>query len=156
VVGAIQTFGGRVLEQSGNSRVREASAFPCSIAGFVQHPRHAFHALLCGEHLIHEFAHGCLGRIHDEFFVFPHVAKRSSTAQTLAQFGSHFDRSFNAVCDFLAFPLGKRSNHGVEEAAGRRGGVDFLLKRNHVGVVLAKEIREIQELLGVAGKAGEL
>src|SRR5688572_22342386 len=108
------------------------------------------------EELIDEFTDWRLLGIGDELAVLPTVSERSRTTERLTHFCSNRNRSRNPLRDLLALPLGHRCDHGVEEAAGRRGRVDGFLERNQVGVVLAEPIGEIQKLASITGEAGEL
>ena len=73
----------------------------------------------------------------------------------MPEFGADGDRSLYSVNNFLAFPLGHGRYHCVKEAAGRCRGVDLFLERNHVGALIAEEIGEFEEFLGVSGQPGQ-
>lgn len=108
------------------------------------------------EEFVDELADRGLGLLHDELPILPEIPIWGLPAQGLTELGADRDRSRNARGDLLALPLRHGGDHGVEEAAGRGGGVDALAQAHEVCLVVTEVVGELQELLGVAGEAREL
>jgi len=107
------------------------------------------------EEFVHEFADRGLRRLGNKLVIFPLVPERSLPTKLLAEFCADRHRDSDALSYLLPLPLGHRSDHRVEEATCRRARIYRLLERNQIGVMLAEHIGEVEELSGIAGKAGE-
>ncbi len=149
-------LGGRVLQQAQDRRLRERRPRPGPVAGLVEDRRDRAQASVLGEELVHPAAHGSLVGVGDQLLALPPVAEGRLAPERLAEHGADGDGGRDAVGDLLALPLSHRGEQGVEEAPGRRRGVDCLLEADQSRVVLLERVRELQQLLRVAGEAGEL
>jgi hypothetical protein len=108
------------------------------------------------EQLVHQLADWRFLGVRDELVVLPLVAERRGTAGGPPELGADRDRDGHTLGDLLPLPLRHRSDHRVEEAASWGGGVDGFLQRDQVRVVLAEDVREVQQLAGVSRKARQL
>ncbi len=156
IVGAPDTFGRRIAEQAVDGRIGELLAAAGAVAGLVEKPRDRLLPPMLEEKLVEPSPDRCLLRIGDEHPSLKLVAEGSGAPERLPELRPDGNRGGDALSDLLALPLRHGGDHRVKEPAGRRGGVDRLLKRDKVGVVITEEVREIQEVPCVARKAREL
>jgi hypothetical protein len=126
------------------------------MASFVQNPGHGLLAPVFEEKVIHQPPDGSFLRVGHELPVLPAVAEGSRTAQRLTELRPDRDGGRHPLGDLLPLPLGHRGDHGVEEPAGRSGGIDGLLKRNQIRFMLLEKVGELQQLPGIPGETGEL
>ncbi|HUW38500.1 MAG TPA: hypothetical protein VMV91_14340 [Rhodocyclaceae bacterium] len=124
VVGAADAFGGRVLHEATDGGVGELGAAPGAEPALVQEPSHGLLPLVFAEELVHELPYRRLIGMRDELSLYPLIPERCLTAERLAHLGAHRHRRRNPLGNLFPFPLRHRGNHGVEETAGRAGGVD--------------------------------
>ena len=108
------------------------------------------------EELVHELPYRCFLRVGHEFAPFPAESEARCAARGFAQLRPDRYRRRDTLADLLALPLRHRGDHGVEEAASRRRGVDRLLERDEPRVVFAEDIRDVEELAGIPSEAGKL
>ncbi len=156
VVGPADPLGRWVAEEPLYGRVAEAGAVPRAVALLIEKSGHRFLPPMLQKQLVHEPADRRLLGVGNQLPILPLVPERCLAAQGLAEFGADRHRSRHAFSDLLTLPLGHRRDHGVEEAARRRGRVDGLLERDEVRVVRAEDLGELQELFGISGQAREL
>jgi hypothetical protein len=126
------------------------------VAGRVQDLCHGLEAPVFLEEVVDEAAERNFVGVYREALVYPAVPQRGHAPHGFPELGPDGDRGRNPGGDLLPLPLGHRGDHGVEEAAVRGRGVDRLLEGDEIGPLLPEELGEVQKLLRVPRKPGEL
>src|SRR2546428_5829691 len=91
IVGAADTFRGRVLDQAGNRRVREGRPVSRPISLLVEHPRDCLLPPMFAKKFVKELPDWCLLRIRDELRILPLVTEGSRPAERLPHLGADWD-----------------------------------------------------------------
>src|SRR5205823_6533169 len=121
-----------------DSRVGELCARAGPIAALVENSRHGFFAAILDEQLVDKLPDRHFLGIGLEFLVFPAVAKRRSPSEWLTEFRPDRNSCLYALGYLFAFPLGHRRNNREKQPAGRRAGIDGLVKTDHVRIRIAE------------------
>lgn len=156
VVRAAGPLGGGVSEEAVDRSVGELGSLPGAEPPFGEEAGDGLEAAYLEKQLVHEAPDRRLLLVRDEFPVHPAVAIDRGATEGLTKLRPDGDRGGDPGSDLLTLPLGEGGDHGVEEAASGRGGVDRLLEADEVGSRLPEEVGEVEQFAGVSGEPGEL
>lgn len=156
IVGDPCSLTGWIFDQTLDRGSRPVAPRAGAVPSFIQKAGNRSDPPLFQKELVHVLAHWGFNWISNQLVFFPAQAIGRSASKFLSKLCTYWDRGGNPRGDLFSFPLGEGRNQSEVQTSSRGGGVDTFSKGDEVGTAFLKDIREGQQLTGVAGETGEL